>query len=111
MNTIDTMNTIEQKLKRYKKLLDSNEYVTSRYRMIFENEYETLLRIYLDKPVKKLESIKQTNTESTYQTRCRRLERQISLKKVESASRVEAEYEFPMSDDSKDHEPSPAERA
>ena len=39
---------MEQQLKRYKKLLDSNDYLTNKYRFIFEKEYEILLRKYLN---------------------------------------------------------------
>ena len=44
---------LQQLLKRYKKLLDSNDLLTNKFRVIFEKEYETLLRKYLN------------NTEST----------------------------------------------
>ena len=39
---------LQQQLKRYKKLLDSNDLLTKKYRFIFEKEYETLLRKYLN---------------------------------------------------------------
>ena len=39
---------MELQLKRYKKLLDSNDYLTNKYRGIFEKEYEILLRRYLN---------------------------------------------------------------
>jgi len=39
---------MEQQLKRYKKLLDSNDLLTNKYRGILEKEYEILLRRYLN---------------------------------------------------------------
>jgi len=39
---------MEQQLKRYKKLLDSNDLLTNKYRFVLEKEYETLLRKYLN---------------------------------------------------------------
>ena len=39
---------MEQQLKRYKKLLDSNDLLTNKYRFILEKEYEILLRKYLN---------------------------------------------------------------
>ena len=44
---------MEQQLKKYKKLLDSNDLLTNKYRFVLEKEYETLLRKYLnvDNPV------------------------------------------------------------
>ena len=42
---------MEQQLKRYKKLLDSNDLLTNKYRFIFEKEYEALLRRYLNTSV------------------------------------------------------------
>ena len=39
---------MEQQLKKYKKLLDSNDLLTNKYRFILEKEYETLLRKYLN---------------------------------------------------------------
>ena len=39
---------LQQLLKRYKKLLDSNDLLTNKFRVIFEKEYETLLRKYLN---------------------------------------------------------------
>lgn len=40
----------QQLIKRYKKLLDSNDLLTNKFRVIFEKEYETLLRKYLNNP-------------------------------------------------------------
>ena len=42
---------MEQQLKKYKKLLDSNDLLTNKYRFLFEKEYETLLRKYLNTSV------------------------------------------------------------
>ena len=39
---------MEQQLKKYKKLLDSNDLLTNKYRFILEKEYEILLRKYLN---------------------------------------------------------------
>ena len=39
---------MEQQLKKYKKLLDSNDLLTNKYRFVLEKEYETLLRKYLN---------------------------------------------------------------
>ena len=109
------MNTnIYRKLKRYKKLLDSNDLLTNEFRVIFEKEYETLLRKYLNNSVSNNTSILSTNTESTYHARCRRLKRQNSSQNVKSTYYVGAEYEFPIFNDSTyqaEPEPSPAERA
>ena len=41
---------LDQLLKRYKKLLDSNDLLTNKFRVIFEKEYENLLRKYLNNP-------------------------------------------------------------
>ena len=41
---------LQELLKRYKKLLDSNDLLTNKFRIIFEKEYETLLRKYLNNP-------------------------------------------------------------
>ena len=41
---------LQQLLKRYRKLLDSNDLLTNKFRVIFEKEYETLLRKYLNNP-------------------------------------------------------------
>ena len=41
---------LDQLLKRYRKLLDSNDLLTNKFRVIFEKEYETLLRKYLNNP-------------------------------------------------------------
>ena len=39
---------LQQLLKRYKKLLDSNDLLTNKFGVIFEKEYENLLRKYLN---------------------------------------------------------------
>ena len=39
---------LQQLLKRYKKLLDSNDLLTNKFRVILEKEYKTLLRKYLN---------------------------------------------------------------
>ena len=41
---------LHQLLKRYRKLLDSNDLLTNKFRVIFEKEYENLLRKYLNNP-------------------------------------------------------------
>ena len=99
---IESNTNIYLKLKRYKKLIDSNDLLTDSLRDMFEKEYEILLRKYLNNSVSMNRS---TNTESTH----RRLKRRIGPKN-KSNDIIGAEYEFPM-DDSTYTEPSPAERA
>ena len=63
---------MEQQLKKYKKLLDSNDLLTNKYRFILEKEYEILLRKYLNvnNPVSSSGTI--TNNTTVLHNRSRR---------------------------------------
>ena len=63
---------MEQQLKRYKKLLDSNDLLTNKYRFVLEKEYETLLRKYLNVNNPAHSSVTITNNTTVLHNRSRR---------------------------------------